>query len=77
MSDAILALAEKLAVVTGASGGIGSAVALRLARDGASVVVHYNSSREDAEAVVRHIVATGGKAEAVGADLAHPEGRPR
>jgi len=74
MSDTILALAEKLAVVTGASGGIGSAVALRLAQDGASVVVHYNSSREDAEAVVRQIVATGGKAEAVGADLAHPKG---
>lgn len=74
MSETILPLADKLAVVTGASGGIGSEVALRFARDGASVIVHYNSGREDAETVVRQIEATGGNAEAVGADLARREG---
>ncbi len=74
MSGTILPLADKLAVVTGASGGIGSEVALRLARDGASVIVHYNSGREDAETVVRQIEATGGNAEAVGADLARRVG---
>jgi 3-oxoacyl-[acyl-carrier protein] reductase len=74
MSMASLPLREKLAVVTGASGGIGSQVARRLARDGASVLVHFNSNREDAEAVVRDIEATGGQAETFGADLGHPEG---
>ncbi|MDQ2858273.1 MAG: SDR family oxidoreductase [Candidatus Eremiobacteraeota bacterium] len=74
MRDTLVPLAEKLAVVTGASGGIGSAVALRLARDGACVLVHYNSNREDAESVVRQIESTGGNAEAVGADLARVDG---
>ena len=74
MSDARLSLSEKLAVVTGASGGIGSEVARRLARDGASVIVHYHSGRVEAEAVVRDINATGGRAEALAADLATCEG---
>ena len=69
-----LPLAEKLALVTGASGGIGSAVAKRLARDGASVLVHYSSSRPKAEAVVRDIQQAGGHAEALGADLTRPDG---
>jgi 3-oxoacyl-[acyl-carrier protein] reductase len=72
-----LPLSDKLAVVTGASGGIGSEVARRLARDGASVIVHFNSSREAAQAVVRDITAMGGSAEAFGADLAHAEGPAR
>jgi 3-oxoacyl-[acyl-carrier protein] reductase len=63
MNDARVPLADKLAVVTGGSGAIGSEVARRLARDGASVIVHFNSSRERA--------ATGGSAEAFEADLAH------
>ncbi|GAC1500730.1 MAG: 3-oxoacyl-ACP reductase FabG [Vulcanimicrobiaceae bacterium] len=67
-------LAGKFAVVTGASGGIGSAVARRLARDGASVLIHYNTGRDEAEAVVREIVAAGGEAECYGADLARHEG---
>ncbi len=67
-------LAGMFAVVTGASGGIGSAVARRLAREGASVLVHYNASHAEAAIVVREIVATGGEAEACGADLSRDDG---
>src|SRR3954463_14139872 len=68
------ALKGKLALVTGASRGIGAAIAARLARDGASVIVHYASSAERAQAVVNEIRNAGGEAEAVGADLSKPEG---
>ncbi len=61
-------------MVTGASGAIGSEVARRLARDGASVLVHFNSSREDAETVAREINAFGASAEAIAADLARGDG---
>ncbi len=67
-------LAHKLALVTGASGSIGSAVARRLARDGASVLVHYSASREPAETVARDIREAGGEAEIVAADLSCPDG---
>ena len=67
-------LAGKLALVTGASGEIGSAVARRLARDGARVLAHYGKNREDAAVVAREIVAAGGQAEAVGADLSRRDG---
>ena len=67
-------LAHKLALVTGAAGSIGSAVAKRLAQDGASVLVHYGTSRAGAESVVAEIKKTGGEAEMLGADLNSPDG---
>ena len=63
-------LAGKVAVVTGASRGIGRAIALKLAAAGAAVVVHYGARAEAAEAVVGEIAAAGGQAVAFGADLA-------
>lgn len=62
-------LAGKTAVVTGASKGIGAAIAKALAAEGASVVVNYASSKAGAEAVVSSITAAGGKAVAVGGDV--------
>ena len=67
------ALTGKVAVVTGASRGIGRATAERLAEDGASVVVNYATSAEEANGVVEAIEAQGGKALAIQADLAKLE----
>src|SRR5689334_8667648 len=63
-------LAGKVAVVTGASKGIGAGIAKALASEGAAVVVNYASSKEGAERVVAEIVAGGGKAVAVQGDVA-------
>lgn len=62
-------LAGKVAVVTGASKGIGAGIAKALAAEGASVVVNYATSKAGADAVVAAITAAGGKAVAVGGDV--------
>ena len=59
----------KRALVSGASGGLGRAIATRLARDGLHVIVHANSRLEAAQALVDELIAAGGSAEAVAFDL--------
>lgn len=63
----------KVAIVTGASRGIGRAIAVRLAQQGMAVVVNYASNRQQADEVVRQIRQAGGEALAVSADVAAPE----
>lgn len=66
-------LQGKNALVTGASKGIGAAIAANMAAEGASVVVNYASSKGGADAVVDRIMRNGGKALAVQADVSQPE----
>jgi 3-oxoacyl-[acyl-carrier protein] reductase len=63
----------RVALVTGASGGIGGAIATRLARDGAEVIVHYGRNAQGAEEVLRQITAAGGKGTMLQYDLTDPE----
>jgi 3-oxoacyl-[acyl-carrier protein] reductase len=67
-------LANKTALVTGASRGMGRATALAFAAAGARVVVHYGRNADEAKSVVDQIRAAGGHADAVPADLAAPDG---
>ena len=66
-------LQNKVAVITGASKGIGAAIAKKLAQEGAAVVVNYASAREDAERVVAEIAKDGGKAVAIQGDVSKSE----
>ena len=61
---------QKVAIVTGASGGIGTAVSERLARDGYTVVVNYSGNAAAAEALVRKIEGAGGRAISAQANVA-------
>jgi len=70
MSTNTKKLAGKIAVVTGASKGIGASIANHLAAEGAAVVVNYASSKDGADRVVSEITANGGKAIALKANLA-------
>jgi len=65
-------LAGKVAIVTGASKGIGASIAKHLAAEGAAVVVNYASSKKDADRVVSEITRDGGKAVAIQANVSKP-----
>jgi len=65
-------LKDKVAIVTGASKGIGASIAKHLAKEGATIVVNYASSKEGADRVVKEIQKDGGKAISVKADLSKP-----
>ncbi|HXJ75850.1 MAG TPA: glucose 1-dehydrogenase [Candidatus Dormibacteraeota bacterium] len=70
MSTSTKKLAGKVAIVTGASKGIGASIAKHLAAEGAAVVVNYSSSKTGADAVVKEVTKQGGKAVAVQANVA-------
>lgn len=67
-------LNNKTVIVTGASGGLGKATALELARKGANVVVHYHSNQKEAESIIDAITSSGSHALAVQADVSLAEG---
>jgi NAD(P)-dependent dehydrogenase (short-subunit alcohol dehydrogenase family) len=65
---------DRVALVTGASRGIGRATALALANAGTRVIIHYGRSASDADSLRKQIQAAGGLAETVAADVASPDG---
>src|SRR5437868_10494503 len=67
-----MSLSGQTALVTGASRGLGKAIARRLAREGAAVAVNYRTRAAEAESVVAEIRAAGGRAAAVRADIGEP-----
>lgn len=68
-----LELSKRVAVVTGASRGIGSAIASRFASAGAAVVIHYRERESEAKGLALRLEANGGRAVAIGADLRDPD----
>lgn len=66
-------LEGKVAIVTGASKGIGASIAMHLSNEGASVIVNYATSKEGAQKVVTEIMQKGGKAVAIKANMTNPE----
>jgi glucose 1-dehydrogenase len=66
-------LENKVAVVTGSSSGIGEAIALAFAREGAAVVINYSRHEDAAQKVLQQVEAAGGKALVVGADVSDPK----
>lgn len=66
-------LANQRAIVTGASSGIGAAIALAFGQAGASVVVNYRSHPDEADRVAKDIAQRGGKAFAIQADVSKPD----
>ncbi len=73
VKESMRSLRGKVALVTGASSGIGEAIALEMGRLGASVAVHYHTERESAQAVVESILGFGSRAVAIQADVSRSD----
>src|SRR5688572_21690517 len=70
LSSCPMRLTDKVALITGSSRGIGKAIALRFAREGADVVVHYNQREDAAQEVASAVRAAGRRAHVLRADIA-------